>query len=109
MATKTAKAESVPGHKCTGARVMHYVNCECGWSSDNWGSRRSAYAQWRTHAQSHIGTIDACEVCERTDLEPIEAGCAPAHPSAKMAGRYCPGSGRRFKRVPAPTSTAEGR
>lgn len=49
-------AAPVAGHKCAGARMSVHVNCECGWSSANWGgpgARKNAYAEFRMHAAEH--------------------------------------------------------
>lgn len=47
------KTKPLNGHRCEGARVMYHVNCECGWSSGNFGSRRDAYHEWREHVSRH--------------------------------------------------------
>lgn len=58
MPAKT-KSKPVVGHRFERCRYMTQAVCECGWESAPWigkGSRRNAFAEWRSHVAQCVAT-----------------------------------------------------
>jgi len=56
------------GHKTSGTPYMMFVlYCECGWKTAPNPERAGAYADWRSHALAHGGTLESFEDHEKRE------------------------------------------
>ncbi|KKL95587.1 hypothetical protein LCGC14_1853130 [marine sediment metagenome] len=56
MMANTQRPDSLPGHKCQGAKIGFEVKCECGFTTGTWcgkDARKNAYGEWRSHIREH--------------------------------------------------------